>query len=92
MVARTLKTPFAAGILAAALILPAAAHAGNNRAAAAMPKAGYSAAKEKDDRGKGRDHDPRRGPPGGFPDNHGIDQANEHSNEHSAHHDNDSKG
>lgn len=86
MVARTLKTPFAAGILVAALILPAAAHAGNNRAAAAMPKGGYETSK-KDDKTR-----PSVGPKDGFPDNRGIDRAYERSNEHSALHRNDSKG
>jgi hypothetical protein len=86
MVARTLKNPLAAGIVAAALILPAAAHAGENRAGAAIPKSGYDTAK-KDDKAK-----PTVGPKDGFPDNRGIDRAYERSNEHSALHRNDSKG
>lgn len=77
-------------LMASAAVAPSLAMAGETRASAAMPKAGYvSTGKDKGETSQS----PRRGPPGGFPDNRGQDRACERANENAPNHcRNDSNG
>lgn len=75
---------FSSTLVLSTLLLGATAHAESYRSGDRLPAPSSSV------RAKSADSDgPRRGPKGGFPENHGTEQATEHANEHSAlyHHD-----
>lgn len=83
---KTLRLACAVAILGAGGLPPALAK--DTRSSAATSKSGYNSAADKDGRsGHGRGYDDhRRGPPGGFPDNHGQDQACKKANGHAPDH------
>ncbi|MCW1381964.1 hypothetical protein OLX02_03930 [Novosphingobium sp. KCTC 2891] len=77
-------------IALATLLAAGSAHAGSIRSRDALPSVSYAG--KQSEKFSDRSLPTHVGPKKGWRDNHGLENAYEHSNEHSAHHRNDSDG